>query len=371
MKTYPQSISVKQKKDKKTSLYLTLPELELTGNFDGELYCYQKLFLPRVERELHGYISRLKDSGTPELSQMIAYHLGKSEGKPDDYQGGKRIRPLLVLLTHEALGGDWEKALPAAAAVEFLHNFSLIHDDIQDGSEMRRGRPTVWKRWGIAQAINAGDCLFALANIALSDLSKNYSLDITLKAAKLLSETSVRLSEGQYLDIAFENENSQTPDAYLQMITNKTAALIGMCTELGAILAGANGATQRTCRNIGERLGMAYQIQDDVLGIWGSEIITGKPNDGDIFTRKKTLPIIYGLEAKGEFSKRWKDGQISKEDIPKLAYQLELEGGRMYSEGMRNQQLQQALINIQNLEGKSEARNALSALLGKLLSRKS
>ena len=176
---------------------------------------------------------------------MLTYHMGwEGEGAGPEAQG-KRIRPLLVLLCAEAAGGNWRAALPAAAAVELLHNFSLIHDDIQDNSPLRRNRPTVWVKWGAAQAINAGDVLFTLAFLALQDLAGTLPPQNVLLASHILQETCLRLTEGQYLDMSYETRPALPLDAYWPMIGGKTSALLACCCELGALVGGAEEPAAR------------------------------------------------------------------------------------------------------------------------------
>lgn len=160
--------------------------------------------LPEVELALRQVVDGTVNPRVPELRSMLTYHMGwEGEGAGPEAQG-KRIRPLLVLLSTQAAGGDWREALPAAAAVELLHNFSLIHDDIQDRSELRRGRPTVWVKWGIAQAINAGDVMFTQAFHALQNLDRSLPADATLEALRVLQQVCLQLTEGQYLDLSYE-----------------------------------------------------------------------------------------------------------------------------------------------------------------------
>ncbi|MCX6068414.1 MAG: polyprenyl synthetase family protein, partial [Chloroflexi bacterium] len=204
---------------------------------------------------------------------------------------GKRIRPLLVLLASAASGGNWQSALPAAAAVELLHNFSLIHDDIQDNSDKRRGRSTVWVKWGMPQAINAGDGLFVLSNLAITDLITSYPAEIVVKAAQILHETCLDLTRGQYLDISYENRLDLGVEDYWPMISGKTAALLSSCCQIGALLGTSDESTLEAYRSFGHYLGLAFQVQDDILGIWGNEAVTGKSVASDLVKGKKSLPV--------------------------------------------------------------------------------
>jgi geranylgeranyl diphosphate synthase type I len=246
------------------------------------------------------------------LYDMMKYHLGWTDdkGKPIlNPQKGKALRPILCLLACEAVGGSYKKALPAAAALELVHNFSLIHDDIQDGDTERRHRPTVWSIWGKPQAINAGTAMRSLANLALERLkTKGFSASRCLLAHRILEDSSLRLIEGQYLDISYETRIDITVDDYLKMIEGKTAALIACSVELGAILGTTKQPVIDCFRRFGKNLGIAFQIMDDILGIWGDESKTGKPSGNDIRRKKKTFPIVYALQtATGNIRKKLVD----------------------------------------------------------------
>jgi geranylgeranyl pyrophosphate synthase len=183
-----------------------------------------------------------------------------------------------------------------------VHNFSLVHDDIQDNSDKRRGRPTLWTKWGMPQAINTGDGLFVLSNLAVSDLAENYLADTALRAARALHETCLDLTRGQYMDISYEDRLDLDEDDYWPMITGKTAALLAGCCQMGAILGGAAPASEAAYRDFGLALGLAFQVQDDILGIWGDEAVTGKSAASDLLEGKKSLPVLYGLGKNGPFA---------------------------------------------------------------------
>ncbi|MPZ24789.1 MAG: polyprenyl synthetase family protein, partial [Dehalococcoidia bacterium] len=223
---------------------------------------------------------------------MARYHLGwqDREGNTTEAEG-KALRPVACLLSCEALGGNFERALPAAAAIELVHNFSLVHDDIQDGDEERRGRPTVWKLWGAAQAINAGDLLWALANRVLARAT--WPAAAVAAGMEALNDAALRMIEGQYLDLAFEGQTGVGVDDYLAMTGRKTGALFGAALELGALAAGADNRARDSLRESGENLGVSFQIHDDVLGIWGDSALTGKSARNDILRRKKSLPLLH------------------------------------------------------------------------------
>ena len=262
---------------------------------------YSEDVRPALREELERAIAPSADHGTPELQVIITYQLGWTGENAGPKAEGKQIRPLLALLACEAAGGDWKNALPAAAAVELIHNFSLIHDDIEDNGEMRRGRPAVWKIWGEAQAINTGDAMIALANSSLLNIENTTSQEAALLAGKHFHKACLRLTQGQHLDIAFENMDQVELEFYWQMVGGKTAALLAFSLEVGALCAGVSTETRERYRDFGHYLGLAFQAQDDILGIWGQEEQIGKSITGDIVTRKKTLPILYGLAQKKSF----------------------------------------------------------------------
>jgi geranylgeranyl diphosphate synthase type I len=235
-----------------------------------------------------------RDLATRGLYEMVRYHLALDGSGAS---GGKRMRPLLGLIAYASIAGDHRRALPGAAAVELGHNFSLVHDDIEDGDAERRHRPTLWRRYGVPQAINTGDTLFSLSRIALHRLTDLGFPDATvLRLMRLYDETCLALCEGQYIDIATsEATELLSVDAYIDMIGRKTAALIAASIEAGALLATDDENVIDRYREFGWALGLAFQINDDLLGIWGAERATGK-RPSDIAHRKKTLPVIYAAE---------------------------------------------------------------------------
>jgi geranylgeranyl diphosphate synthase type I len=254
--------------------------------------------------------SALAERQSP-LYDMMRYHLGwiDNAGNPCQNSSGKALRPVLCLLACEAVGGEYRPALPAAAAIELVHNYSLIHDDIQDDDRERRHRATVWSIWGKPQAINAGTGMRILASLALSRLEEQgIPLPKRWRAQQLLDECTLRLIEGQYLDISYESRLDIGIKDYLNMIEGKTAALIAGSLETGALLGTDSEEVIKSFREIGRNLGLAFQIRDDILGIWGDEEKTGKPSGSDIRRRKKTLPIVYALEkAEGGLKKELVD----------------------------------------------------------------
>ena len=235
-----------------------------------------------------------RDPSTHGVYEMVRYHLGL-DGPGGS--SGKRIRPVLGLLAYASLTGDYRRGLPGAAAVELGHNFSLVHDDIEDGDRERRHRPTLWSVYGIPQAINTGDMLFSLSRVALHRLPElGFSDHMTLRLMRLYDDTCVALCEGQYIDIwASEREEPLSVELYFDMIGRKTASLIAGSIEAGALLATDDEDVIARYRVFGWALGIAFQLNDDLLGIWGHEDATGK-QPTDLPRKKKTLPVIYAFE---------------------------------------------------------------------------
>jgi geranylgeranyl diphosphate synthase type I len=235
-----------------------------------------------------------QDGPAAGVYEMIRYHLGLDR---QDGPRGKRMRPLLGLLAYASIAGDHARALPGAAAVELGHNFSLVHDDIEDGDTERRHRATLWAIHGVPQAINTGDLIFSLSRVALHRLTDlGFSDAKVLRLMRLYDETCVMLCEGQYLDIATSAQaEPMTVELYFDMIGRKTAALIAASIEAGALLATDDDEVIARYRRFGWSLGLAFQLNDDLLGIWGEERKTGKVPT-DVARHKKTLPMLYAFE---------------------------------------------------------------------------
>lgn len=324
---------------------------------------------PAIETELQRQVARLDESYTRSFYDMITYHMGwTGQGAGLEAQG-KRLRPLLVLLTSSATGIDWKSALPAAAAVELVHNFSLIHDDIQDRSEKRRGRETVWVKWGLAQGINAGDALFVLANQAITGLMSGYPAQVVLQAAALIHSACLDLTRGQFLDISYEKRTDLGSEAYWPMINGKTAALMATCTALGSLLGGAAEDIQASYQSFGQYLGLAFQVQDDLLGIWGDSVLMGKSTGSDLAAGKLSLPILIGLGKAGGFARRWQAGPIQPDEVPKIAEMLAEEGVRLSVQEIADQMTDLALQFLRTANPPGEAGQALFELTNSLLGR--
>jgi geranylgeranyl diphosphate synthase, type I len=246
-----------------------------------------------VDEEIRTLLTQ-PDPATAPFYGMMLYHLGLDA---DRGSGGKRLRPVLCALVYEALAGDARAALPAAAAIELLHNFTLIHDDIEDQDPRRHHRPTVWSVWGEAQAINAGDGMFATSRLALQRLrGAGLPAERILDFASLLDQACVRVCEGQFLDISFESRTDVTAERYRAMAAKKTGALFSAAAEGAAILATDDSGIRRSLAAFGAEFGQAFQAHDDVQGIWASSEHTGKVEMNDLTKRKKTLPVVLAFE---------------------------------------------------------------------------
>jgi geranylgeranyl diphosphate synthase type I len=301
---------------------------------------------------------RDRDPATHGLYEMVRYHLGLDGS---DGRRGKRMRPLLGLLAYASITGDHRKALPGAAAVELGHNFSLVHDDIEDGDAERRARPTLWALHGIPQAINAGDMLFTLSRVALHRLTElGFSDAKVLRLMRLYDETCVALCEGQYMDIwAADNPDAMNTALYFDMIGRKTAALIAASIEAGALLATDDEELIARYRRFGWSLGIAFQLNDDLLGIWGDESVTGK-TPSDLARHKKTLPVIYAVEhARADDRARLlalvTEAEPTADDLTAVVSILEATGARDYTREQARRHRDEALAELDGLAIVDEA----------------
>ena len=287
--------------------------------------------------------------------------------------GGQRLRPFLALLAYEAFCPQPEPAVVnrLALSVECFHKASLIHDDIEDNSPTRRGRLTVWTKWGMPMAVNAGDALFVIAHQAIMDLSRFYPPDVVVRTANTLQSVCLDLTCGQYLDMSFEGRTGVTEDEYWRMISGKTAALLSAACSIGSILGTSDERIQEQYANFGRDLGLAFQVQDDMLGIWGDESATGKSAASDLVEGKNSLPILYGIGKKSAFAARWAAGPIKPEETQQLAQMLKDEGAYAYCQHEAERLTSLALVSLQDANPKGEAGEALVEMAGNLLNRKS
>ncbi len=265
---------------------------------------------PMIER----YGESIQSALRSELSQshsfvydMLRYYIGWADetGAPLAATTGKAVRPTLCLFGCEAVGGTTSQALPAAVALEFIHNFSLVHDDIQDEDETRHGRKTIWAVWGKPKALVSGNVLRVVADSALHGLpSSGVDSSRAVTAADLLTEAYLEMIEGQYLDISFEGRRDISMSDYRRMISRKTGALLRCSLNLGAAVGTDDAETVAAFRECGRALGYVFQIRDDVLGVWGQEDVTGKPVGSDIRRKKNSYPVVFAMENADESDSR-------------------------------------------------------------------
>jgi geranylgeranyl diphosphate synthase type I len=334
-----------------------------------------------IDQHLVAAVAALDDSPSL-LGEMARYHLGwidetlapVAHGTIDR---GKRIRPSIALLCAAAAGGEPSIAAPLAAAIELLHNFTLIHDDIQDGSLARRHRPTVWSIWGAGQAINAGDALFAAAQMALFGLvDRGVSAGLTLRLADAFNRMTLEIVSGQAQDLSFEGRDDVTPDDYLRMISGKTAAIVRFAAWGGAILAGAPDHVADRFGAFGRALGLGFQIQDDLLGIWGASAATGKVAADDIRRRKQSLPILHlrrraDPATRAELDDLYRRDEIDTGGIQRVLDLLAVHGVRVEveSEVERYHDLARLELLAATGEGNNTALDALLLMVSSLASR--
>jgi geranylgeranyl diphosphate synthase type I len=331
---------------------------------------YIELMLPEIEKELQSQVARLNQPGTRVFHEMLTYHMGWTGEGAGPEATGKRIRPLMLLLSAAScVSAEWKSALPAAAALELVHNFSLVHDDVQDNSDKRRGRSTVWAKWGIPMAINAGDALFVLSNQAMMDLEKAHPAGTVVRAASILHDTCLDLTRGQFMDMSYEERNDLTIDDYWPMISGKTSALLAACTHIGAVLGRAGLENQEHYRQFGFHLGQAFQVRDDILGIWGDEAVTGKSAASDLVEGKNSLPVLYALSKGGDFADRWSRGPIQPAEVTEVAELLDRAGAREYSEMISQEETGKALSFLEEAGPQGQAGVAMLELANKLLNR--
>lgn len=283
-----------------------------------------------VDPALRHAVRRLDD----DTRLVASYHLGwcDLEGRPVSAAAGKAVRPALVLAAGESLGAPAELLVAGAVAVELVHNFSLVHDDLMDRDAERRHRPTVWKVWGDATAVLVGDALLSLAHEAIDEADSPHAL----AASRALTLATRELIRGQVLDVAFERRDDVTLAECLDMASGKTGALLSVSAELGAVLAGAPAAASAAFAAYGAELGLAFQLVDDLLGIWGWPERTGKPVFSDLRSRKKTLPVVWAVQHGGAVGRElahWLSapGEPDDSSLRRAADLVERAGGRAWA----------------------------------------
>ena len=300
-------------------------------------------------------LSRAKDLVDPALADALArlhpglrrvaeYHFGwiDTEGHQTN-RGGKGVRPALTILSAEAVGAPAATGVPGGVALELVHNYSLLHDDVMDGDRERRSRPTVWALYGVPEAILVGDALAELAHQVLLEQPGNSGT----AAAHHLADAVAEMIAGQADDMAFESEVEVSVDACLTMAAAKTGALLSCSAAIGAVLAGGEPAAVDALARYGDHVGLAFQAIDDLLGIWGSPAVTGKPVGSDVASRKKTIPISYAMAEGGpsadELRALFGRADLDADDVKRAIEVIESTGGREATEALAREHLAAAL----------------------------
>ncbi|MFE7415100.1 polyprenyl synthetase family protein, partial [Streptomyces laurentii] len=310
------------------------------------------------------------DRLAPPMDTVAAYHFGwiDAAGNPTEADSGKAVRPALALISAEAAGAAPEVGVVGAVAVELVHNFSLLHDDLMDGDEQRRHRDTVWKVHGPAQAILVGDAMFALANELLLELGTVEAG----RATRRLTIATRKLIDGQAQDISYEHRERVSVEECLEMEGNKTGALIACAVSIGAVLGGADDRTADKLEEYGYHLGLAFQAVDDLLGIWGDPESTGKQTWSDLRQRKKSLPVVAALAAGGPASERLAEllaadakssefDSFSEEEFATRAALIEEAGGREWTSQEARRQHAIAVRALHEVELPEQVRDQLVA----------
>ncbi len=294
---------------------------------------YVELLQNTLQREVARLRMHSSSLAIPELDSFygqLGYHLGWLDAHfvPVQQNTGKLLRPTLLLLAYEAAGAcettsqreekaHLDRALPAAVAIELLHNFTLIHDDIEDGDRERRSRPTAWAVFGIPQAINLGDGLASLSRLALfSLLDKGVDAALVARLGYCFDRATLMIIEGQHMDLCFETQEQVTVSHCLEMIMRKTAALLACAAEMGARLGCSDEPTVKALHQFGSHLGIAFQVRDDLLGIWATRAEAGKMPAGDVLRRKKTLPVLHAIQHASPQDHAWLRTFYSQQEAP-------------------------------------------------------
>ena len=302
-----------------------------------------------LDQFLRAAVATLPDS----VGRIAGYHLGwvDEHGDPVVANSGKAIRATMALLSSEAVGGSTEAALPAAAAVELVHNFSLIHDDVIDGDATRRHRATAWSVFGAGAAIVAGDALLALAYDVLAASEHHAAPEV----AAMLSAAVMGLSEGQAQDASFERRSDVGLPECMSMVERKTALLMSCACTSGAAFGGGRRAQVERMRSVGRHLGLAFQLVDDLLGIWGDPSLTGKPVYSDLQNRKKTVPVVVALTSGTTASRELANlyhraGELSDGELVRAAELIERAGARKWTEEQLKVFVSRALADLDRAE---------------------
>jgi len=311
--------------------------------------------LGRARELVQPTLRRAVDTLVDNLRVPAAYQMGwvEADGSPIPNGGGKGIRPALAIVSAEAVGADPVVAIDGAAAVELIHNFSLIHDDIVDDDEERRHRPTVWKLWGQGDAIIVGDAMHTLAfELLLSPADASRG---RVDAARRLARGTTAMIAGQNADMSFEERDDVTFDECLAMEANKTGALLAYSASVGAVMADAEAITIDALEGFGAAIGIAFQAVDDLLGIWGDPAVTGKAVGNDLRERKRSMPVTAAIESGTGEAEVIADMYVSQEpltdaQVEQLSGLVDRAGGRERTEGVAREHLAEALAHLEGAD---------------------
>ena len=317
----------------------------------------------RIEEELGRAVP---ETGGADVQLLLRYHLGWVDRRgvpaPSASSQGKALRPTLCMFACESLNPDCARAMPAAAAMELIHNFSLLHDDIQDQDLERRHQPTAWSLWGIPRALVAGDAMHSTGDLAmLAVAQQGVSPEVSLKVSDIFTGSYLEMIEGQCLDLEFEGRTDITTGEYLYMIACKTGALIRCGLEIGALLADGDDAAVRAFARFGDGLGQAFQIRDDYLGVWGDEATLGKATGNDIRRRKKSYPVVFALEradgaALSDLRRIYSQTELEEDDVQRVLAVLDEVGAREQAQALTERAANRALEALSGIGLPSWAR---------------
>jgi geranylgeranyl diphosphate synthase type I len=296
---------------------------------------------PLIDAGLRRAIASL----SPSIAPIAEYHLGwrDTEGRQVNADGGKAVRPTIALLAAEAVGAAASAALSGAVATELVHDFSLLHDDVMDGDRERRHRPTVWTLFGLGQAIVVGDALLALAEVHLLEDPRPEARE----AAALLTRATAEMIQGQAEDLAFESRPDVSLDECLAMTGRKTGALLACAAAVGGVLGGGDPGSVEALKSYGRHLGLAFQAVDDVLGIWGDPVVTGKPVAGDLRQHKKSIPVVHALSSGSAgvsgIRRFLSNGELDEAQVARTVARIEEAGSREWTLELAGQHLSAAI----------------------------
>jgi geranylgeranyl diphosphate synthase, type I len=342
---------------------MTVIDVTIEGRSALEVLAWSRT---TVEPALRAAVDTLPSA----MRRIAGYHFGwwdehsQQESAPDGHaKGGKAIRPALVLLSAQAVGGAPAAAVSAAVAVELVHNFSLLHDDVMDGDLTRRHRPTAWSVFGVNAAILAGD---ALLTLALDVLAASGNPAAT-EGMRMLSAAVQDLVDGQSADLSFEQRVQVELAECLRMVQGKTGALMGCACAVGACFGGGSPKQVEHFRDFGAHLGLAFQHVDDLLGIWGDPALTGKPVYSDLHSRKKSLPVVAALTSSTPAGRELaalyhRDQSLSGSDLVRAAELIDVAGGRAWSQTQADELLTQAMGDLTSANPTARAAQELAAL---------